>query len=173
MCRKGMTAPLPRWQAGGLPGCISGAQRRLRKDVGRDRKEGKATKDRKDRKYRSGDSRWAWSPLSRAGPPSACRSISFHSPVPSVLSSCNSGSSRKWLNPMYFPHSTPWCGWVRSSLLICMGGRWGGWYMWGNGLKQRKWPLSHVSELEQHVPITGRGYQAQCLLRCEGIGKHY
>lgn len=105
MCKKEMTAPFPQQQTGRLPQGIKVAQRNVRdreRMGGRDRKEGKVTEVRKDGKHRSDDSGWAWGPLSQGQLPFGLLADLFPQPSPRVLSPCNSGSRRKWLNPMYF-----------------------------------------------------------------------
>ena len=81
-------------------------------------------------------------PRPAAGPRSTAES-------PSVLSPCSNGSSRKWLNPMYFytqhtPGRRP--GQVVRSLCVCCGGgrmR----YTWGKGLNTDKAaPSAHATE---------------------------
>lgn len=85
-------------------------------------------------------------PFSRAGSLSLREALP---PQPSlgVLSPCNSGSSRKWLNPMYF--YTPRLGRVTSSSLsMCVGGRGGARSMWGKGSNAEHVARSHALDLE-------------------------
>lgn len=97
----------------------------------------------------------------------------FPQPSPQCLIVMQQRKQQEMAQPHVFStqHTLVWLGQIITPYMY--GGQVGGVVYVGDGLKQRKWPLSHVSELEQPVPITGRGYQAQCLLRCEGIGKHY
>ena len=93
-------------------------------------------------------------------------------PSPSVLSPCNNGSSRKWLNPMYFyTQHTP--GRVRYSLFLCMRG-WGqGEVHMGEGVKHKEsGPSSQLTHRKQPVPIAGRSHWAPFLPRCKITGKH-
>lgn len=67
----------------------------------------------------------------------------------SVLSPCNSGSSRKWLNPMYFytQHTPVWPGQI-ITLYMYGRDRGGVRYMWGKGLNTKKVVQSQAPELE-------------------------
>lgn len=77
-----------------------------------------------------------------AGSPPACWRISFHKRVLSVLSPCNSGSSRKWLNPMYFYTEHTPARPDRSSLSIRMGGRAGEVYVGGRVKHKASGPVT-------------------------------
>lgn len=97
-------------------------------------------------------------------PPQLLEELSVRSWVPSVLSPCKNGSSRKWLNPMYFyTQHTP----VRPGRIIrsrCVGG--GMRYVWGKGFNTKKEPDHTHRNRKQPVPITGRSHWTRLLPRC-------
>lgn len=83
-------------------------------------------------------------------------------PSPSVLSPCNNGSSRKWLNPLYFYTQHTLGRSDSRSFCVCGGGgrvR----YTWGKGLNTKKVAPAHSSR-------TG---SSPCQLQAEVTGLHF